>query len=225
VHAALVLVLWSAAGVLHAMLVGTVPGPAGIWGDAHAMAGEFDRWLFGALPRTVRYSVEAHRFYTLEFMPLVPNMLVGVAVGRALYRATPRARLAWPLIGTAIAGFAIAAALTLSGIPLVKSLWTPSWSVFSAACCALALALALWAFENPVRRRWAQPLAVLGANTVLLYVVAFVDRWRIVLYAERLIGAPLTASDLRPLLQSLVVLATLWVFAYALERARIRVSL
>ena len=67
------------------------------------------------------------------------------------------------------------------------------------------------------------PLIVLGANPVLLYVVAYRERWRVLALWERLLGERLLASDWRPLLESCLVLLTLWLFAFALHRARMHV--
>jgi hypothetical protein len=70
------------------------------------------------------------------------------------------------------------------------------------------------------------PLVILGTNSVLLYVLSSTQRWRIVRGWTSLPGAEGWQSlPWWPLVESCLVLATLWLAAWLLYRVRIFVRL
>lgn len=192
------------------------------WNNGTNVAAQFDRWLFDALPRAQPYKVHPHGYHTLEFVPLIAQMLVGVAVARLLRGRAARTvsgYLAGAGIVSAAAGWVLAQVL----VPLVKSLWTPSWALLSTGLCLVLLSAMALAFSTPSRSRWAAPLSVLGSNAIVLYVLAAWHRWRIVLTWERILGDGLRTSALAPVLESLLVLLSLWLLAWSLDRFRLHV--
>jgi predicted acyltransferase len=124
-----------------------------------------------------------------------------------------------------VLGLLASGLLSVTVAPLVKSLWTPSWAVFSSSLCLLALTFVMGVYRAPSRSWLLRSLAVLGSNAMLLYVISVHDRWRLTLLWQKLLGPALTASALRPVLESLLVLLSLWAFAYALDRGRVRLRL
>jgi heparan-alpha-glucosaminide N-acetyltransferase len=199
------------------------PGWLGHWNNGTNIAAAFDRWLLNLLPRSEPYLGNAHGYHTLQFVPLVAQALAGVVVGRLLAQGASQRKVAarFALIG--VIGLACSGLLDVTLAPLVKSLWTPTWAVFSSSVCLLLLAALLLVFERP-RLRWLfHPLVALGSNAILLYVLSYRDRWRFVLLWERLLGPPLSSASMRPVLESLLVLLSLWLLAHALDRYRIHV--
>jgi heparan-alpha-glucosaminide N-acetyltransferase len=68
--------------------------------------------------------------------------------------------------------------LSYSLCPIVKRIWTPSWAVFSAGWAFWFLGLFYWIVDMRGHRRLAFPLAIVGMNSILVYVVAHVtDSW------------------------------------------------
>ena len=122
----------------------------------------------------------------------------------------------------ALAGLGLAWLLTQTLFPRVKSLWTPSWAVFSTSICALLLALLLHFFGPPQRSSLGGPLIILGTNSMLLYVIAFTEHWRLATLWQRIFGSEWVASlSWWPVAQSCLVLLTLWALAYVLFRLRV----
>ncbi len=192
------------------------------WNNGTNFAAAFDRWFLNLLPRQAPYTGNSHGYHTLQFVPLITNMLAGAMVGAAVVKAERHGALAMPLAGLALAGLALAALLTVTLVPLVKSLWTPSWAIFSTASCVLLLAALLYLFRRPERAWLGAPWVVLGTNSMLLYVIAFTDRWRLERLWRVVLGADeATSLPWWPLLESCLVLLTLWLMAYVLHRRKI----
>ena len=230
-RALLILAAWGAAFLLYSPPPGAVSvgesfqGLLGHWNNGTNLAAAFDRWFLNLLPRSAQYVGNAHGYHTLQFVPLVAQMLAGVVVGRILWQRPQSRTLAARFFAAGVVGLVLSGLLSATLAPLVKSLWTPSWALFSTSLCVLALAGVMWVF-NPSGRSWLlRPLAVLGGNAVLLYVISIHDRWRLTLFWQRCIGPNLSTSSVRPVLESVLVLLFLWMLAYVLDRGRIHVRI
>ena len=207
---------------IHAPTGEVLTGLFAHWNNGDNVAAAFDRWFLNLLPREAAYVGNAHGYHTLQFVPLIANMLMGAMVGHSLVRAKDLGSLALRLAGLGLAGLALGAVLGVTLVPLVKSLWTSSWAIFSTASCVVMLAAVLYLFRRPERAPLAAPWIVLGTNSMLLYVIAHTERWRIVAWWRGLLETELVAAlTWRPLLQSCLVLLTLWGLAYVLYRRRI----
>ena len=55
--------------------------------------------------------------------------------------------------------------------PVVKRIWTPSWTLFSGGACFLLLAAFSWLIDVRGRKKWAFPLVVIGMNSIVAYVL------------------------------------------------------
>jgi heparan-alpha-glucosaminide N-acetyltransferase len=191
------------------------------WNNGTNLAAGVDRWLLNLLPRGEPYIGNSHGYHTLEFVPLIAIMLAGAVVGRMLARGDTPAAVSRRVALTSVAGLLISGVVAETLSPVVKSLWTPSWTLLSTSLTGLSLAALLWFFDHRGRTRIGFPLAVLGTNAILLYVVALHDRWRILGPWRRLLGDPVLAVSWHPVLESLLVLATLWFVAFVLYRMKI----
>ena len=61
--------------------------------------------------------------------------------------------------------------LHFAGIcPIVKRIWTPSWTLFSGGVCFFFLAAFSWIIDVKQYRRWAFPLIVVGMNSIAAYL-------------------------------------------------------
>jgi hypothetical protein len=69
------------------------------------------------------------------------------------------------------------------------------------------------------------PLVVLGANSILLYVLAIGERWRVLSLWQRVVPAEWMAVSWRPVLESVLVLASFWLLAAILYRWRVFVRI
>jgi predicted acyltransferase len=108
--------------------------------------------------------------------------------------------------------------------PIVKSIWTPSWVLFSSGITILVLGALYLVCDVRGWRAWAFPFVVLGTNSILLYTLAYY-KWRFVSIPGKLSGVDMFAGIYAPVLESVVLVAMLWTISYVLHRARIFVKL
>jgi len=77
------------------------------------------------------------------------------------------------LLIAGVSGIALGLALHYSHIcPVVKRIWTPSWTIFSGGICFLFLALFSWVIDVKGFKKWAFPLVVIGMNSIAAYCIA-----------------------------------------------------
>jgi len=201
----------------------SMDGLSAAWSHGSNLGAAVDRWVFAALPDTEPYADNSHGYAMLQFVPLIAVILCGAIVGRWILQGLAAERLALRLAVAGGAGIVGGMLLDVAGVPLIKSLWTPSWTLFSTGIAALLLAVLVAFLRQPRRERWLLPLVVLGANPVLLYVIAYRERWRVLALWQRLLGESWLLVSWRPVLESGLVLVALWAFAWVLYRLRIQV--
>src|SRR5205823_7862593 len=99
------------------------------------------------------------------------TILFGVLCGELLRSGTPTARRLLILLAAGLGGLAAGAALT-PVVPMVKRLWTASFTLYAAGWTCLLL-LAFHGVIDVLRyRRWTFPLVVVGMNSIAIYVAA-----------------------------------------------------
>ena len=152
---------------------------------------EFDRWLLG--------TVNPGGFGTINFIPAAVTMLMGVMAGQLLRGSLgDREKLRQLLGGGAICMLAAVIA-SFTVCPIVKRIWSPSFTLFSGAWVLWMLALFYWLIDvrknrtsrpsNGMLRRgpsheqvsrpvgptlswWTYPLVVVGMNSLAIYMMA-----------------------------------------------------
>lgn len=193
------------------------------YNDGDNLAVAFDLWFMNLLPRAEPYVGNIHGHHTLAVIPLISSMLFGMLVARRLMSTYDKRKLVYQLLAVALLAIVSGWLLSLSAFPLVKPLNTPSWIIFSTGIAVLMLVLVYWLCDVSGHTRWTIPLIVLGANPVLLYVLASTERWRITNLLGKLAGTDVVARG--PVFESLFVLVTLWFLAFILYRTRVLIRL
>lgn len=196
----------------------------GHWVQNANLASAFDRWFFNLFPRTEPFELHAHGYQTLNFVPTVSSLLFGMVAGQTIVAAaTPvEARNRLVRDGALLLFAGLLAALTVC--PLIKSLWTPSWTLASSGISMIALAVIHHACDVKGWRGWGTWFVVLGSNSILMYVLSYYP-WRIVQPWRRLFGDSLASDRWTPLVESAIVLTTLLLLAAVLHRYRVRLRL
>lgn len=192
------------------------------WNNGTNLGTAVDRWLLDLLPHALPAEDEPHGYHLLHALAMVATLLAGMVCGRAMQDASDRRTLARRMTCGALLSIAVGVSLGITITPLVKSLWTPSWGFVATGVAVLLLAGVYQITDAATRQRSWRPLAVLGTNTVLLYVIAWQDRWRLLALWRDL---PSALGVYAPIAESAAVLATIWVIAYMLERFGVRVRL
>lgn len=147
-------------------------GFAAHWNKNSNLGQAVDVWFLNLFPRASRFAYNDGGYLTLSFIPTLGTMLLGLRAGEWFRACSPRI----PLKRFLIAGIllvAVAVLLHVTGIcPIVKRIWTPSWTLFSGGICFLFLAAFSWIIDVRGHRLWAFPLVVVGMNSIAAYLIA-----------------------------------------------------
>jgi heparan-alpha-glucosaminide N-acetyltransferase len=128
------------------------------WNKNANLGNTFDQWFLNLFPRTSPFVANEGGYLTLSFIPTLGTMILGLIAGRWLRAASPNIPFRRFLIA-GVAGLALGALLHVSGVcPVVKRIWTPSWTIFSGGICFLMLAAFEWVIDANGYRKWAFPL-------------------------------------------------------------------
>jgi heparan-alpha-glucosaminide N-acetyltransferase len=194
------------------------------WNKNANLGNTFDLWFLNVLPRTKPFLANGGGYLTLSFIPTLGTMILGLAAGRWLIADAPRVPLKRFVIAGAI-GIAAGLLLHFAGVcPIVKRIWTPSWTLFSGGLCFLFLAAFAWIIDVRGHKKWAFPLIVIGMNSMAAYLIAhlfesfFRDSLRIHLgeHAFQFFGA-----GVEPLMRGLAILLAYWLILLWMYRRKI----
>jgi predicted acyltransferase len=215
---------WLAWALYPAQPPGFFAGLAAHWNKGNNFGNAFDVWFLNLFPTVKPYVANSGGYLTLSFIPTLGTMILGLAAGRWLRASAPTAPMRRLLAAGAI-GVAAGLLLHFTGIcPVVKRIWTPSWTLFSGGLCFLFLAGFCWLTEVKGYRKWAFPLVVIGANSIAAYLMAHL--WeRFILDSFRIhLGAHAFAffgTAYEPLLRGIAALLVYWVLLYWMYRRKL----
>jgi heparan-alpha-glucosaminide N-acetyltransferase len=163
-------------------------------------------------------------YLTLSFIPTLGTMILGLIAGQWL-KQKPRTEALRVFLIAGFAGIAAGLLLHFTGIcPVVKRIWTPSWTLFSGGACFLLLAGFFWVIDLKGWRKWSFPLVVIGMNSIAAYMIAHLfenfiaSSFRIHLgpNAFQFLGA-----GLQPLLEGAAILAVYWLILFWMYRRKL----
>jgi heparan-alpha-glucosaminide N-acetyltransferase len=202
--------------------------PGAHWNMHENAAAAFDHWFLNLFPQPTGkpFNVNPGGYATLNFVPSIATMLFGVLAGEFLRSPrTPRAKLQGLFIAGTL-GLVIGTALDGSICPIVKRIWTPSWTIFSAGWTSMLLALFYGVIDVVGWRRWAFPLVVVGVNSIAMYLMAqlmkpFVSQSLKTHLGPRIFDVRIGNVDYNPIAQSVAVLLVFWLICLWMYRRRI----
>lgn len=204
---------------------------------------EFDRWFLNLFPRSEAFRFRPGGGGTLNFVPSIATMLLGVLTAQWLRSNRNGSQHVGGLVGAAVVLMALGIALDpaiLPGVestkwslcPIIKCLWTPSYVLYSGGWAILGLALLYWIID--VREEetaagqtggrvpnWTFPFVVVGMNSIVMYLMAwFIAGWiRHNLYTH--FGRAIFETTYGPIVEQMAVLAIMWLVCLWLYRRRI----
>ena len=209
VTAALILILYTLVWVLY-----PGNGEGGPWAHGNVNLGSaFDRWLLGR---------NCSGYYVvMNAIPSTATIIFGVMCGRLVASDLSQKQVMKTL---AIATIALmAAGLALSPVvPIIKRIWTASFTLYSAGWVILFLLLFYWIVEVLGYKRWTLPLVVVGMNSIAAYIIFQLFRgWinnAILVFSKPLVTA---LGPWGSVLQACLVLGAIWYILFFFYGKRI----
>jgi heparan-alpha-glucosaminide N-acetyltransferase len=199
-------------------------GFASHWNKNSNLGQAFDLWFLNLFPRPTPFLFNEGGYLTLSFIPTLGTMLLGLIAGRWLITSAPKTPLRKFLIA-AIALMSVGLFFHFTGIcPIVKRIWTPSWTLFSGGVCFMFLAAFSWFIDVKNNKRIAFPLVVVGINSMAAYLIAellkdFVQSsFRINLGTSAL---NIFGTALEPFTLGVLMLGTYWLILFWMFRNKI----
>jgi len=207
--AALILAIYTLVWVLY-----PGNGAGGPWAQGNANIGsDFDKWLMGAY-----YS---GYYVGMNAIPSTATILFGVICGRLVASDLSPKQVMKVLAVLAVAF--MAAGLALSPIvPMIKRIWTASFTLYSAGWVILVLLLFYWIVEVAGYQRWTFPLVVVGMNSIAAYIIFQLFRgWidnAVLAFSKPLVTA---MGPWGTVLQAFLVLGAIWYILYFCYRKKV----
>lgn len=147
----------------HWLLFVAYPGPEGPFSRTGNAGQVIDQWLLGR-----NYS---GLYVTINFISSAVTTLFGVWAGllmRSSRTLNDKLRLLlWWACGSLIGGMLLSLAN-----PMVKRIWTASFTIYSTGLVLLGLAAMIWLIDGRGWKWLAKPLVIVGANSIFAYCVA-----------------------------------------------------
>lgn len=189
------------------------PGSDGPFSQVGNIGGRIDLALLG-------YNYSGY-YTTLNAVGNAITILFGCWTGLLLQTSRTHAEKLKFLAAAATACWALGLALQPLN-PMIKRLWTVSFTFFSAGWVIAMLALFYWVIEVKERTRWAFPLTVVGMNSIFIYSLGqiglkgWLDRG-----LAAFTGRFAVLGDLGVIPHQALVLACMWYACYWLYQRKI----
>jgi predicted acyltransferase len=200
-------------------------GFAAHWNKNSNLGAAFDQWFLNLLPRSKPFVANNGGYLTLSFVPTLGTMLLGLIAGGWLRDHPSEAGKLVRLSVTGVALLALGIGLhTLGVCPIVKRIWTPTWTLFSGGCCFLLMAVFYGLIDACGWKKLAFPLAVIGTNSIAAYCMAHLIDGFIVSSFKTHAGPEVFkvfGETFAPMVQGAMVLLVYWLILFWMYRRRI----
>ncbi len=195
------------------------------WNKNSNLSWAFDVWFLNLFPREHPFVFNEGGWSTLSFIPTLGTMIMGLLTGEFLKAKGSKEQ---KLRGLIIAG----SGLVLLGLicqwagicPIVKRVWTSSYTLYSGGLVILILAGFYALVEIKGWQRWAFPLVVIGMNSIAVYVMSWTMEPFVRGALERHFGWALSALSgptFQPVVQGFAVLLVFWLILFWMYRRKI----
>jgi heparan-alpha-glucosaminide N-acetyltransferase len=194
------------------------------WNKNSNLSWAFDVWFLNLFPREQPFVFNQGGWSTLSFIPTLGTMILGLLTGEWL--KSNRSKIQ-KLQGMAIAGVGlllIGLALQWAGIcPIVKRVWTSSYTLYSGGWVVLILAGFFALIDWKGWREWALPLVVVGMNSIAIYVMSWTMKGFIGDSLDRHLGNVfgIAGATFQPVLHGFAVMVVFWCILYWMYRKKI----
>lgn len=204
-------------------------GFAAHWDKNTNLAHYVDQWFLNLFPRESPFVYNRGGYLTLNFIPSLATMIFGLLAGELLRSTRTGEEKLRLLVGGGILGLILGVILHVVGVcPIVKRIWTPSWTVFSTGWALLFLAFFYYVIDLKGYRRWAFPFLVVGMNSIAIYVLVHVATDYFINSLHIHLGQPifeLFGREFAPITVGAVALLMMWLIMYWMYREKIFVRI
>jgi predicted acyltransferase len=194
------------------------------WNKNSNLGQAFDVRFLNLFPRSRPFLFNDGGYLTLSFIPTLGTMLLGLAAGRWLIADSPKIPFR-KLLLAAVLLMGGGLFFHLAGIcPIVKRVWTPSWTLFSGGVCFLFLSAFSWIVDVRRQQRLAFPLIVIGMNSIAAYLMSylfedFIQKSFRIHLGDAVLN--LLGPALQPLVLGSLILGIYWVILFWMFRKKI----
>jgi predicted acyltransferase len=190
--------------------------PPGVKPEEWAKRG-FVRGEDGAM----RFAFNEGGYQTLNFVPSMATMLLGLMAGEMLRGRRSRGGKLGLLVVAGVVCLGLGFAAGEMGFPIVKRIWTPSWALFSAGWTFLMLAAFYGVIDVAGWKRWAFPLVVVGMNSIAIYCMSQLMRGWIGSTMKTHLPSSWFAGPYGLILYTTLILVVLWLICLWMYRRKI----
>lgn len=195
------------------------------WNKNSNLSWAFDVWFLNLFPREQPFVFNEGGWSTLSFIPTLATMILGLVTGEWLKSTRSKDE---KLRGLVIGG----ATLVVLGLicqwagicPIVKRVWTSSYTLYSGGLVILMLAGFYALTDWKGWRRWAFPLLVVGMNSIDIYVMSWTMEDFLRRALEIHLGSAISAivsPTFLPVAYGLGVMLTFWLILFWMYRRKI----
>ena len=202
------------------------------WNKNSNIAAAFDRWFLNLFPRPSPFLFNDGGYATLNFIPSLATMLMGLMAGQFLRQPGSRVKQFLFLVVAGFACLGIGLFMGNTVCPIVKRIWTPSWAVYSTGWTFLMLAFFFGVIECIGWKNWAFPFVVVGMNSIAIYCMSQLSRGFVrnslnihlgkpVAWLVECLKAPELITVYGPIFQNAAILLVFWLVCFWLYRRQI----
>ena len=200
-------------------------GFAAHWNKNTNLAMQVEQWFLNQFPREEKFSFSPGGYATLSFIPTLATMLLGLLAGRWLRDESSVRTTLTMLFVAALACLALGYALDATGICIsVKRIWTPSWVLVSGGWCFLILAVLHVITDIIGFRKPADPIVVIGMNSIAAYVMSWFVPEFIKEAIDRHLGSDfknILGEGLSTIVTGGITLLIVWLVLFWMHRRRL----
>jgi len=195
------------------------------WNKNSNLAWAFDVWFLNLFPRENPFVFNEGGWSTLSFIPTLATMILGLLTGEWLKGNGSKPEKLRGLLVAGTSLLLLGLVLQWAGIcPIVKRVWTSSYTLYSGGWVILILAGFYALIEWKGWRRWAFPLVVVGMNSIAVYVMSWTMSRFFGSALDRHLGRVLAAMagpTIQPVLHGFAVMLIFWFILFWMYRRSI----
>ncbi len=194
------------------------------WHKNANLGHDIDRVILNWLPQEKPFEFNSGGYQSINFIPSLATMIFGLMIGELIRSSRTHARKLIILSACAVTAMLAGIVWHWLGCPIVKRIWTPSWTLFSTGIC-IGMTAMFYLVLDVWRWRWGSiMLTVFGVNSIAVYVMYMLLRPWTAKTLQTHFGSGLfqfAGEMYEPMIQSIAVGCCFWIVCYWMYRQRI----